>query len=176
MRNMSPPPRKQDNGMDRTHRAMGQRIHRDNDHERDNSGEDRIQARGDGGRFARDADDRNRPQGSHEQHPERRVDPRGLVEDRVHGQNDPIRSAGVITDRTRILPMTARVTLRRANRNWQRPDALAPIITAATRIAAVMNAAISASTTISGASNAAPRTFRKTVAKAVTTKPTGACP
>lgn len=37
MRNMSPPPHKQDNGMDPTHKAMSQRIYRDNDHERETS-------------------------------------------------------------------------------------------------------------------------------------------
>ena len=91
MRTTSPPPHKQDNGIDPTHKAMARRTHRDNDHERVNTGEDRIVARGDGGRFPRDADDRNRSPTSREAHPERPVDYKSIVEDRVHGQNDPQR-------------------------------------------------------------------------------------
>ncbi|MBW8881837.1 MAG: hypothetical protein JF615_10590 [Asticcacaulis sp.] len=90
MRNNAPPPHKQDNGLDPTHKAMAQRMHRENDHDGSRPDE-RITARGDGNRFPCDADDCHRPEASREAHPERPVDERSLAEDRVHSENDPQR-------------------------------------------------------------------------------------
>ncbi|EGF93524.1 hypothetical protein ABI_19640 [Asticcacaulis biprosthecium C19] len=42
MRTTSPPPHKQDNGMDRTYKAMSPRMYRDNDNDRDNASETRV--------------------------------------------------------------------------------------------------------------------------------------
>lgn len=92
MRDTAPPPHKQDNGLDPTHKAMNQRMHRENDHDDPRRGrDDRVVARGDGNRFPRDAQDPNRPEGSREAHDERQPGYRSLAEDRVHGRNDPQR-------------------------------------------------------------------------------------